>query len=335
MTPLPMPDAEVDHWDALSAEFEGVGGLWLRKLQDHDRQLKSPGGMPTKQLQQVIEDLMHTSTSLFRALISLQKQRLETERQYVAWYEDYKRERDRISELAAELDEESMREREKRKAAEEQLVQVREDEARQRWMLEESRRELQVARLECRRAWAEVTRLEEHNRRLAEEEEGGEEEEEEQQQQQQQQQQQGTGIISSPAIGSSPLRTVQRVPASPVSSHDKGKHAFHDEASHENLYGQRHPYDIEPSEEETSSIGDIEITDSDLQKRLQALEMLRAQRDQEQIAPGDSAARPSVFSGLIATPASSQQRDQSSPMTSRPRGIVRSKMSVGEDSGIF
>ncbi|KAK9328993.1 hypothetical protein V1520DRAFT_344542 [Lipomyces starkeyi] len=317
MTPLPMPEAAVDQWDALSAEFEGISGRWLRELQDHDRDLKSPDTAPVKQLQRVIEDLTNTSTSLFQALITLQKQRLETQQQYAAWYEDYKRERTRISELASELDEESMREREKRKVAEEQLVKVREDEARQRWMLEESRRELQVARLECRRAWAEVTRLEEHNRRLAE------------------QQQQGTGIMSSPAMGSSPLRTVQAVPPSPLSTHDRGKRVFH-EASYENLSVQRDPYELEPPEEETSSIGDIEIADSDLQKRLEVLEMQYwAQRAQEQIPPGDSPAGPLLFPYSIATPPSSQQPEHSSPSSSRGRGIVKSRRSVGDESGIF
>ncbi|KAK9371967.1 uncharacterized protein V1513DRAFT_285836 [Lipomyces chichibuensis] len=319
MTPLPMPEAAVDQWDALSAEFEGISGRWLRELQDHGRDLKSSDTVPAKQLQRVIEDLMNTSTSLFQALITLQKQRLETQQQYAAWYEDYKRERTRISELASELDEESMREREKRKAAEEQLVRAREDEARQRWMLEESRRELQVARLECRRAWAEVTRLEEHNRRLAE----------------QQQQQQGTGIMSSPGIGSSPLRTVQAVPPSPLSAHDKGKRVFH-EASPENLSIHRDPYELEPPEEETSSIGDIEIVDSDLQKRLQVLEMQYwAQRAQEQIPPADSPAGPSLFPYSIMTPPSSQQREHSSPSSSRGRGIVRARRSVGDEGGIF
>ncbi|KAK9353971.1 hypothetical protein V1505DRAFT_179351 [Lipomyces doorenjongii] len=318
MTPLPMPEAAVDQWDTLSAEFEGISRRWIRELQDHDRELKSSDIVPAKQLQRVIEDLTNTSTSLFQALITLQKQRLETQQQYAAWYEDYKRERTRISELASELDEESMREREKRKAAEEQLVKAREDEARQRWMLEESRRELQVARLECRRAWAEVTRLEEHNRRLAE-----------------QQQQQGTGIMSSPAIGSSPLRTVQAVPPSPLSAHDKGKRVFH-ETSYENSSVQRDPYELEPQEEETSSIGDIEIADSDLQKRLQVLEMQYwAQRAQEQIPPGDSPAGPSLVSYSIATPPSSQQREHSSPSSSRGRGIVRSRRSVGDEGGIF
>ncbi|KAJ8098619.1 hypothetical protein POJ06DRAFT_257525 [Lipomyces tetrasporus] len=318
MAPLPMPEAAVDQWDALSAEFEGISGRWLRELQDHGQDLKSSDPAPAKQLQRVVEDLTNTSTSLFQAIIALQKQRLENQRQYSAWYEDYKRERTRISELASELDEESMREREKRKAAEEQLVKAREDEARHRWMLEESRRELQVARLECRRAWAEVARLEEQNRRLAEH-----------------QQRQSTAILSSPTVGSSPLRTVQAVPPSPLSSHDKGKRVFH-EASYEDLSVQRDPYELELPEEETSSIGDIEIADSDLQKRLQVLEMQYwAQRAQEQIPPSEAAAGPSMFSYPTATPPSSQQPEQSSPSSSRGRGRVRSRRSVGDDGGVF
>ncbi|KAK9368856.1 hypothetical protein V1509DRAFT_621674 [Lipomyces kononenkoae] len=306
---LPMPDAAVHQWDALSAEFEGINGHWLQKLQDHDRQLRSSDAVPTKQLQEVIEDLMHTSTSLFQALVSLQKHRLEIQRQYVAWYEDYKRECARMTELATEADEEYMREHEKRKAAEEELVQVREDEARQRWMLDESRRELQVARLECRRAWAEVTRLEEYIRRLTE-----------------QQQHQGTGIMSSPDIGSSPLRTVQHVPASPLSSRYKGKSVFRGEPSRESVSGQRHPHDLEPSEEETSFIGDIEIADSDRQKRLHVREsQFWIQRAQEQIPPGDNTAGPSTFpysiAGLEISPTATLHS--------------RSRKSVDQGSGIF
>ncbi|KAK7204131.1 hypothetical protein BZA70DRAFT_202005 [Myxozyma melibiosi] len=171
-------------------DVDGRSSHWIRRLKDAEAEIAAGKTQPTtttttttttaaenrrasqpaatqialKQLARTVEDLSATGQTLFQALVALQRRRHETQKIYADWYENYKRERSRVSELAAELEREAGRERQARERAERERDEAREEERRVRGVVEEGRMELTSARMECRRAWAEVARLEEQNR---------------------------------------------------------------------------------------------------------------------------------------------------------------------------
>ncbi|KAK9476216.1 hypothetical protein V1514DRAFT_197650 [Lipomyces japonicus] len=166
MAPLDLPSTTSDDWDAICADVEGISGYWIQRLNAHETNItKKPRAA---QLNTMVEGLTTTGMALLTAVVELQKRRAETNAKYAEWYEDYSQERARMAQLAQDMDEEMDHERGLRADLITQLEQATEAEANQRWMLEESRRELQAARLECRRAWAEVARLEEQQRQYSE-----------------------------------------------------------------------------------------------------------------------------------------------------------------------
>ncbi|KAK9469481.1 hypothetical protein V1512DRAFT_200442 [Lipomyces arxii] len=316
MAPLPMPGQVSDDWDSLSLEIQGLNGYWISRLKEHEKTLSTEDGSPVKasQFLRVIEDLGTTSATLFQSLVALQRRREDTQRKYLEWYEKYKSERAQICELAAELNRTAAQEREKMKLVEEQLRQAREEESKNKYMLEESRREVQAARQECRRAWTEVSRLEEQNRLLAE----------------RQQVQSGVGLGSPFSNSTStPVRTAQVMGESPSVTTGKSPYrGSYDVRPLPDPMTSLDPYDASVSvddtgvvvqDEETSSIGDFE-TDSELQHRLQALEVQywaqqQVHEAQSRLAESDDAqAGPSTYyqAHAVATTPISQGQTGSS-----------------------
>ncbi|KAK9454814.1 hypothetical protein V1511DRAFT_368926 [Dipodascopsis uninucleata] len=261
---IPGTTTDGDGWATLSAEFEGISGYWIRKLKQNEEELKDQP--PLRQLSRMVNDLTSTGASLFQALVALQKRRAEMHSQYSSWYEEYKRERTRLSQLALELDEEATREQEKVRMLQEELEAVRLQETRSRFMLEESRLELKAARKECRRAWTEVTRLEENQKRIY----------------QQQQIVQSSSLPIVGSVGAGPGRPFQQENQPPPKSHKRGQsgHSIEKELPVVD-------YDYDPDLElELKSGTDLDelpnmadIADDGLQRRLEILEMQYWEQD--------------------------------------------------------
>lgn len=219
------------------------------------------GKSSLKQLSRTIEDLSATGQALFQALVALQRRRHDTQRQYTEWYANYVSERARVSSLAAELEKEVLKERELREDAMAEAVRANEEAERMKSTVEECRRELRSARLECRRAWGEVARLEEENRRFASlsaKGDGGSDEELYEEEQQ---------IVEE-------YRDDGDDAALPTTIYPEPEELSRTE-SETSVPGGRYIPDEESSfaEEEEEMVGDDAVPDAELQRQMQLLEM--------------------------------------------------------------
>ena len=111
-----------------------------------------------------ISDLSTAGANLFQAVVELQRLRASSERKFQRWFFDTKADQERAKEMSSELERSLRVERQKRADAVAAIQKLEKDKATAEKLADEMRRELQISKEECRRAWEELGRKEQDER---------------------------------------------------------------------------------------------------------------------------------------------------------------------------
>lgn len=148
----------------LSSRWEGLTGYWVSRLEQNRQELSH---LPLEQeMSRQITDLAAAGANLFQALIELQRLRASSERKFQRWFFETRADQERAREMSSELERSLRVERQQRADAVAQVEQLDKDKTTAEKMVEETRRELQISREECRRAWEELGRREQEEREV-------------------------------------------------------------------------------------------------------------------------------------------------------------------------
>jgi hypothetical protein len=153
-----------ERWEMLSSRWEGLTGYWVSRLEQNRQELSH---LPLEQeMSRQITDLAAAGANLFQALIELQRLRASSERKFQRWFFETRADQERAREVSSELERSIRAERQQRADAMAQIKQLEKDKATAEKLAEETRRELQISRDECRRAWEELGRREQEEREI-------------------------------------------------------------------------------------------------------------------------------------------------------------------------
>ncbi|KAI5816326.1 hypothetical protein BZA77DRAFT_293479 [Pyronema omphalodes] len=153
-----------ERWEMLSSRWEGLTGYWVSRLEQNRQELSH---LPLEQeMSRQITDLAAAGANLFQALIELQRLRASSERKFQRWFFETRADQERAREISSSLEVTIRDERQKRAAALAQIKQLEKEKLTAETMVEETRRELQISREECRRAWEELGRREQDEREI-------------------------------------------------------------------------------------------------------------------------------------------------------------------------
>jgi hypothetical protein len=148
----------------LSSRWEGLTGYWVSRLEQNRQELSH---LPIEQeMSRQITDLAAAGANLFQALIELQRLRASSERKFQRWFFETRADQERAREMSSELERSLRVERQQRADALAQVKQLEKEKLTAEKMVEETRRELQISREECRRAWEELGRREQDEREI-------------------------------------------------------------------------------------------------------------------------------------------------------------------------
>lgn len=151
-----------ERWERLSSRWEGLTGYWISRLEHNREELKN---LPLEQeMARQISDLSTAGANLFQAVVELQRLRASSERKFQRWFFDTKSDQERAKEMSSELERSLRVERQKRADALTRVNKLEAEKATAEKLVEEMRRELQISREECRRAWEELGRREQEER---------------------------------------------------------------------------------------------------------------------------------------------------------------------------
>lgn len=151
-----------ERWERLSSRWEGLTGYWISRLEHNREELKH---LPLEQeMARQISDLSTAGANLFQAVVELQRLRASSERKFQRWFFDTKSDQERAKEMSSELERSLRVERQKRADALTKANKLEAEKATAEKLVEEMRRELQISREECRRAWEELGRREQEER---------------------------------------------------------------------------------------------------------------------------------------------------------------------------
>ncbi|KAH0607691.1 uncharacterized protein H6S33_002725 [Morchella sextelata] len=151
-----------ERWERLSSRWEGLTGYWISRLEHNREELKN---LPLEQeMARQISDLSTAGANLFQAVVELQRLRASSERKFQRWFFDTKSDQERAKEMSSELERSLRVERQKRADAVTNIQKLEKEKATAEKLVEEMRRELQISREECRRAWEELGRREQEER---------------------------------------------------------------------------------------------------------------------------------------------------------------------------
>jgi hypothetical protein len=153
-----------ERWEMLSSRWEGLTGYWVSRLEQNRQELSH---LPLEQeMSRQITDLAAAGANLFQALIELQRLRASSERKFQRWFFETRADQERAREISSSLEVTIRDERQKRALALAQIKQLEKEKLTAETMVEETRRELQISREECRRAWEELGRREQDEREI-------------------------------------------------------------------------------------------------------------------------------------------------------------------------
>lgn len=151
-----------ERWEMLSSRWEGLTGYWVSRLEQNRQELSH---LPLEQeMSRQITDLAAAGANLFQALIELQRLRASSERKFQRWFFETRADQERSQEVSSELERTIRAERQQRADAMTRIRQLEIEKATAEKLAEETRRELQISRDECRRAWEELGRREQEER---------------------------------------------------------------------------------------------------------------------------------------------------------------------------
>jgi len=153
-----------ERWEMLSSRWEGLTGYWVSRLEQNRQELSH---LPLEQeMSRQITDLAAAGANLFQALIELQRLRASSERKFQRWFFETRADQERAREMSSELERFLRVERQQRADAVAQIKKLEKEKTTAETMVEETRRELQISREECRRAWEELGRREQEEREI-------------------------------------------------------------------------------------------------------------------------------------------------------------------------
>jgi hypothetical protein len=153
-----------ERWEMLSSRWEGLTGYWVSRLEQNRQELSH---LPLEQeMSRQITDLAAAGANLFQALIELQRLRASSERKFQRWFFETRADQERAREVSSELERTIRAERQQRADAMAQIKKLEKEKATAEKLAEETRRELQISRDECRRAWEELGRREQEEREI-------------------------------------------------------------------------------------------------------------------------------------------------------------------------
>jgi hypothetical protein len=111
-----------------------------------------------------ISDLSTAGANLFQAVVELQRLRASSERKFQRWFFDTKADQERAKEMSSELERSLRVERQKRADTVAANQRLEKEKTTAEKLVDEMRRELQISKEECRRAWEELGRKEQDER---------------------------------------------------------------------------------------------------------------------------------------------------------------------------
>ena len=146
----------------LSSRWEGLTGYWVSRLEGNRQELS---GLPLEQeMARQITDLAAAGANLFQALIELQRLRASSERKFQRWFFETRADQERAREMSSELERTLRVERQARADSIAEASQLKIEKATAEKLAQETQRELQISKDECRRAWEELGRREDIER---------------------------------------------------------------------------------------------------------------------------------------------------------------------------
>ncbi|KAI5779079.1 hypothetical protein EDC01DRAFT_317887 [Geopyxis carbonaria] len=151
-----------ERWEMLSSRWEGLTGYWVSRLEGNRSELAHLS--LEQEMSRQITDLAAAGANLFQALIELQRLRASSERKFQRWFFETRADQERAREMSSELERSLRVERQKRADAVTSIQQLEKDKANAEKMVQETQRELQISKDECRRAWEELGRREQEER---------------------------------------------------------------------------------------------------------------------------------------------------------------------------
>ncbi|KAL7275405.1 hypothetical protein RUND412_001656 [Rhizina undulata] len=151
-----------ERWETLSSRWEGLTGYWISRLEENRNELAH---LPLEQqMSRQITDLSAAGANLFHAVVELQRLRASSERKFQRWFFETRADQERAREMSSELERNLRTERQQRADAVTSIQRLEKEKATAEKLVEEMRRELQISKEECRRAWEELGRREQEER---------------------------------------------------------------------------------------------------------------------------------------------------------------------------
>jgi hypothetical protein len=139
---------------------------WIRKLEANTEELQRQPLMA--QLSRQVTDLSAAGANLFHAVVELQRLRASSERKFQRWFVETRKEQERQQEVAAQLEDALVQERNSRgkdmNRLQSDLDHAKRAERNALTLVAEIKRELQISKDEARRAWEELGRREQEER---------------------------------------------------------------------------------------------------------------------------------------------------------------------------
>lgn len=158
-----------ERWETLSSHWEGLTSYWIRRLEQNGEELRREPLL--QQLSRQVTDLSAAGANLFHAVVELQRLRQSSERKFNHWFHETRKEAERQQEISAQLENALVQERQARAQDIQRMEAILIESQSSRGAFEknaklneESKRELQIAKDEARRAWEELGRREQEER---------------------------------------------------------------------------------------------------------------------------------------------------------------------------